>query len=82
MAKELGVNNLEIQWAVIIQLQRFAFPTTFTIHFFIGDPPVDPSSWPAAPNLIGSYGQFIAANLSTVTRSNLSGAGGPVLSTP
>jgi tyrosinase len=64
MAKELGVNNLEIQWAITIQLQRFAFPTPFTIHFFIGDPPADPSSWPAAPNLIGSHGQFIAANLS------------------
>ena len=64
MAKELGVNNFEIQWAVTIQLQRFAFPTTFTIHFFIGDPPADPSSWPAAPNLIGSHSQFIAANLS------------------
>jgi tyrosinase len=64
MAKELGVNNLQIQWAVTIQLQRFAFPTTFTIHFFIGDPPIDPSSWPAAPNVIGSYSQFIAANVS------------------
>lgn len=64
MAKELGVNNLEIQWAITIQLQRFAFSTPFTIHFFIGDPPADPSSWPAAPNLIGSHGQFIAANLS------------------
>lgn len=64
MAKELGVNNLEMQWSINVQLQRFAFPTAFAIHFFIGDPPADPSCWPAAPNLIGSHGQFIAANLS------------------
>jgi tyrosinase len=64
MAKELGVNNLEMQWLINVQLQRFAFPTAFAIHFFIGDPPADPSSWPAAPNLIGSHGQFITANLS------------------
>jgi tyrosinase len=64
MAKELGVNNLETQWSISIQLQRFAFPTTFALHFFIGDPPADPNSWPGAPNLIGSHGQFIAANVS------------------
>jgi tyrosinase len=63
MAKELGVNNLDMQWSINIQLQRFAFPTAFAIHFFIGDPPPDPSSWPAAPNLIGSHSQFIAANV-------------------
>jgi tyrosinase len=64
MAKELGVNNLEMQWSINIQLQRFAFSTAFAIHFFIGDPPADSSSWPAAPNLIGSHGQFIPANVS------------------
>lgn len=64
LAKQLGVNNLDIQWSINIQLQRFAFPMAFTIHFFIGDPPADPNAWSAAPNLIGSHGQFIAVNVS------------------
>jgi tyrosinase len=64
LAKQLGVNNLDIQWSINIQLQRFAFPTAFTIHFFIGDPPADPNTWSAAPNLIGSHAQFTAANVS------------------
>ena len=42
-------------------MQRHA---AFTIHFFIGDPPADPNAWSAAPNLIGSHGQFIAVNVS------------------
>src|SRR5436190_2117074 len=36
----------------------------FTIHSFIGDPPADPNTWSAVPNLIGSHAQFIAANVS------------------
>ena len=64
LAKELGVNNLDMQWSINVQVQRFAFPTAFTLHFFIGDPPADPNAWSTAPNLIGSHGQFIAANVS------------------
>jgi hypothetical protein len=44
LTKPLGVNNLDMQWSINIQLQRFAFPMAFTIHFFIGDPPADPNA--------------------------------------
>ncbi len=64
LAKELGVNNLDTQWSINIQLQRYAYPTAFTIHFFMGNAPTDPSLWPAAPNLIGTHAQFIAADVS------------------
>lgn len=66
LAKELGVNNLDMQWSINIQLQRFASPTAFAIHFFMGNPPTDSSLWSIAPNLIGSHAQFIAANVTTM----------------
>jgi len=62
MAKEWGVNNLEMQWSIQLRLDRFAYNKTFAIHFFMGVPPKDARSWPTAPNLVGTHAQFIGAN--------------------
>lgn len=62
--KTLGVNNLNMHWSIIVQLDRYAYNTSFSIYFFMGDAPKDSNTWPTAPNLIGSHGQFIAANVS------------------
>ena len=66
LAKELGVNNLDVQWTINVQIMKFAHPTTFVIDFFIGDPPPNPDTWSTAPNLIGSHAQFIAGNTAMI----------------
>ena len=71
LTKQLGVNNLHMQWKISIQLQRFAYPTTFNIDFFMGKPPSDPAAWATARNLIGTHSQFIAANVSTIHPGNV-----------
>ena len=71
VAKELGVNNLDLQWVISIQVQRYALPATFTIDFFLGEPPHDPNAWSTAPNLIGSHAQFIAGNVSLLQSEGL-----------
>jgi tyrosinase len=65
-AKMLGVNNANRQWFASIQMDRFAYSTSFAIYFFMGDPPADASQWSWAPNLIGAHAQFISADLSSM----------------
>ena len=66
LAKDLGINNLNMQWTISIQLQRFAYHSTFIIDFFMGDPPADPACWSSATNLVGSHAQFVAADVSSM----------------
>ena len=47
------------QWIVTLELQRMAYIASFFVDFFFGIPPVDPSRWATAPNLIGSHVHFI-----------------------
>lgn len=64
MARKMHVNNLNRQWSISILVDRFPVNTSFCIDFFIGDAPSDVSDWPTAKNLIGTYSQFISANVS------------------
>jgi tyrosinase len=67
----LGSNGLERQWTIIVEVQRFAYPNPFSIDFFDGPPPEDPSDWPTASNLIGSHAQFITTNADSMHPSGL-----------
>jgi len=71
LAHNLGVNNLDMQWTIHVQLRRFAYVTTFIIDFFLGDPPESTSAWATAPNLVGSHAQFITSNVSLVYSNGL-----------
>lgn len=64
MAQNMGVNNLERQWAITVLVDRYPLDTSFLIDFFMGDAPHDVSSWASAKNLIGTYAQFGPANVS------------------
>ena len=64
-ALTLGVNSAERQWYKIM-VNRFAYNTSFSIDFFMGDPPSDVALWAATPNLIATHGQFIATNVSMI----------------
>jgi tyrosinase len=65
-ARRLGVNNANRQWFAKINIERFAYDTSFALYFFMGDPPEDVASWPSAPNLIGTQGQFINADVASM----------------
>jgi tyrosinase len=62
VTNRLKSNDYERQWIITVQVQRFAYRSPFVIDFFVGSPPISPSAWPTASNLIGSHAQFIAAN--------------------
>lgn len=64
--KAFGVNNAEFQWKINVVLDRYAYRTAFSLHFFMGLPPDDIRMWSAAPNLVGTESQFIAANVSAM----------------
>ncbi len=61
-ASSLHSHELERQWIITVQLQRLAHRGPFLIDFFVGSPPISPSVWPTASNLVGSHAQFIATN--------------------
>lgn len=61
-AREPERYEVERQWVITIQFQRFAYQNPFAVDFFVGSPPINASAWPTASNLIGSHAQFIAAN--------------------
>ncbi|KIW91999.1 uncharacterized protein Z519_06981 [Cladophialophora bantiana CBS 173.52] len=63
LARRLRVNNLNRQWSITVLVDRFPLDTSFCIDFFMGDAPDEVSSWPTAPNLIGTYAQFSPANV-------------------
>ena len=69
----LRVNNAPYQWLVKVVLDRYAYSTNFAIDFFMGAPPEDVSTWSTAANLIGSHGQFIAADVTQmrISRSSM-----------
>ncbi|KAI8965927.1 Di-copper centre-containing protein [Daldinia sp. FL1419] len=46
------------EWIANIRVNKHAMDGSFSIHLFLGDVPSDPSSWPVAPNLIGTHGIF------------------------
>ena len=58
-------NASERQWTIAVQVQRFAHRSPFFIDFFVGPPPISPSAWPSASNLVGSHAQFIAMDSDT-----------------
>lgn len=62
VARTSTSNESERQWTITVQVQRFAHRSPFLIDFFVGSPPISPSAWPTAPNLVGSHAQFIATN--------------------
>jgi tyrosinase len=64
-ASTVGGNQLERQWTITVEIKRFAHRSPFLIDFFVGPPPISPSAWSTASNLIGSHAQFIAANSDT-----------------
>jgi hypothetical protein len=61
-ARKLTFNNLDMQWNIHIQIQRYAFAGPFAIDFFMGEPERKPALRSTAPNLIGSHSQFITSN--------------------
>lgn len=61
--RSLGINNAKVQWTIKVVLDRYAYDTAFSLHFFMGPPPVDVSSWSTAKNLIGSQSQFIVSDV-------------------
>ena len=61
--RRLGVNNAEVQWTIKVVLDRYAYNTAFSLHFFMGPPSVDVSSWSTAPNLVGTRSQFIVSDV-------------------
>ena len=63
LAQQLNVNNRNRQWSITVVVDRFPLDTNFCVDFFMGDAPEDVSTWPTAANLIGTYAQFIAANV-------------------
>jgi tyrosinase len=65
-AKKLGMNNLNMQWNIEIQVPRYAYDSPFAIDFFMGEPESDPRLRGTAANLIGSHAQFIASHISTM----------------
>lgn len=69
-ARQLGVNNAAQQWSAKVTMDRYAYNTSFTLYFFIGEPPADVGSWPTAPNLIGSQGRFVDQGAVTASLSN------------
>ncbi|EEP82835.1 predicted protein [Uncinocarpus reesii 1704] len=56
--EKLGVNNLEKQWFANIKVDVLALPDPFHIHFFLGDPPSDASTWSSASNLVATFSTF------------------------
>ncbi|KAF3061355.1 Tyrosinase [Daldinia childiae] len=46
------------EWIANIRVNKHAMGGSFSIHLFLGDVPSDPSSWPVAPNLVGTHGIF------------------------
>ncbi|OAG39398.1 hypothetical protein AYO21_06414 [Fonsecaea monophora] len=71
LARQLRVNNLNRQWSITVLVDRFPMNTSFCIDFFMGDPPEEVSAWPAAPNLVGTYAQFNAANVTMLHPNGL-----------
>ena len=74
-AKSMGINNEDRQWFAKLELQKYAYNTTFTILAFMGRPPVDVNEWSWASNLVGVHGQFIAADISTHFSNSLPSGG-------
>ncbi len=70
-AKRLRVNNADRQWFAKIEIDRFAYRTSFALHFFMGAPPLDPKWWPTASNLVGAQGQFINADVAAMHRDGI-----------
>ncbi|RMZ79372.1 hypothetical protein DV738_g3367, partial [Chaetothyriales sp. CBS 135597] len=60
----LGINKAGRQWFARLRLEKYAADTAFNVLAFIGEPPEDPSEWSSAPNLAGSFTQFIPINSS------------------
>ena len=58
-ARKLRVNNQPTQWTIQVQAQRYGASSSFTLYFFMGDAPIDASSWATTSNLIGSYTQLV-----------------------
>ncbi|KAI1959289.1 hypothetical protein LOZ58_004560 [Ophidiomyces ophidiicola] len=54
----LGINNMKKQWVANIKVDKFAINYPFNIHFFLGEPPNDSSTWERASNLVGSFSLF------------------------
>ncbi|KAK2748332.1 hypothetical protein FQN57_000990 [Myotisia sp. PD_48] len=55
---KMGVNNLEKQWVINVNINQAALKQAFRIHFFLGEPPKDSKTWSYASNLIGSLSMF------------------------
>jgi tyrosinase len=63
VASKFKGKEQERQWTIKVQMQRFAHHSPFSLDFFVGPPPILPSAWSTASNLIGSHAQLIAANI-------------------
>ncbi|KAK5989017.1 Tyrosinase [Cladobotryum mycophilum] len=61
------------EWVANVHVNMETLGGSFTVHFFIGEPPEDGREWSSAPNLAGSIGIF-TMNRMTGSQSKISGA--------
>jgi tyrosinase len=60
------------EWVANVHVNVEALDGSFTIHFFVGEPPIDISEWEGAQNHIGSVNIF-AMDRNTGSQSKISG---------
>jgi tyrosinase len=64
--RAFGVNNADMQWKIKVAVNRYAYKSAYSLHFFMGEPPDDIRDWPTAPNLVGTQSQFVGSNVSAL----------------
>ncbi|KAK2600137.1 hypothetical protein QQS21_005152 [Conoideocrella luteorostrata] len=71
-ASRIVQQNEYTEWVANVRVNVEALDGSFFVHFFLGDPPTDETSWNSAPNLVGSVAVF-AMNRMTGSQSKISG---------
>lgn len=61
MENKIFVGDRYHEWTANVRVGTQALDGTAAVHFFLGNPPSDPQSWPSAPNHVGTMGVFAAA---------------------
>ncbi|KAK4136323.1 Di-copper centre-containing protein [Trichocladium antarcticum] len=46
------------EWTVNVRVDKQALDGPFSIHFFLGEPPLEPEAWTSDPNHVGTMGVF------------------------